>query len=345
MDMLWYGHKHGFVPDDEFDLLWNQCGARHSRAEAAGAWEVNSVTGKFGAVEGAQQPWHTTSKTPLTPRKTLVGQSDGPSKEDCELANRKFLMTTSKGFDQEWLNGFINDVSLFGPFAIVGSQAKGSLNYRIAQWMMRDDVKKALHVDVAPVSVWPGPGDGWTYASNYSACNPDAPKGAWSMIDFYKNIAPRVGGNVLVFNGDTDPCVSYEGTRQAIKEVGFSEVTGAPYRPWFFNATSDSDTLLQAKDLLYGPTLSTIASGPQLGGLVVDYDNGLSFCTVHGSGHMVPQFRPRAALRMIDSVLTSTPLSPHTATDKELVAMDDKAYNEWLDKWTLSAKAGSDVSA
>ena len=31
-----------------------------------------------------------------------------------------------------------------------------------------------------------------------------------------------------MYNGDTDPCVSYEGTRLAIEKVGFREV--APYR-------------------------------------------------------------------------------------------------------------------
>ena len=26
---LWYAHKHGFVPDSDFDYLWNNCSARH----------------------------------------------------------------------------------------------------------------------------------------------------------------------------------------------------------------------------------------------------------------------------------------------------------------------------
>ena len=30
MDMLWYGHKYGFVPEADFDLLWNKCGRRHA---------------------------------------------------------------------------------------------------------------------------------------------------------------------------------------------------------------------------------------------------------------------------------------------------------------------------
>ena len=98
---------------------------------------------------------------------------------------------------------------------------------------MRADVKKALHVDGAPVTAWPGPpagtsvllclfdlllllfllcAIGWQYTSSYAACNGAAPAGTKSMIDFYKELAPALPGKVVVYNGDTDPCVSYEVT-------------------------------------------------------------------------------------------------------------------------------------
>ena len=204
-------------------------------------------------------------------------------------------MQTSKGFDQEWKHGFINDLTLYGPYAIVGSDQEGTLNYRIAQWMMSDEVRKALHVEDAPQSQWPGPAAGWTYASNYSACNAEAPAGAPSMTAFYADVAPRVSGRVLVFNGDTDPCVSYEGTRDAIEHgVGFDRLEGGTWRPWFYNATADSAAFIEATDILYGPLLSTIAAGPQLAGLTMDFEHDLSFATVHGSGHMVRRSLVRA---------------------------------------------------
>jgi hypothetical protein len=28
MDMLWYSHKHGFVPDADYTLLTEKCGAK-----------------------------------------------------------------------------------------------------------------------------------------------------------------------------------------------------------------------------------------------------------------------------------------------------------------------------
>ena len=42
---------------------------------------------------------------------------------------------------------------------------------------------------------------------------------------------------------------------------------------------------------------------PQMGGLIVNYAHNLSFATVHGAGHMVPQFQPAAALTMLTEFL------------------------------------------
>ena len=77
----------------------------------------------------------------------------------------------------------------------------------------------------SPATAWPGPPDGWEYTSSYDACNAAAAPGSPSMVDFYREIAPKLRKTV-VFNGDTDPCVSYEGTRDAIYSVGFPEVDG-----------------------------------------------------------------------------------------------------------------------
>ena len=39
MDMLWYAHKAGFVPDDDFDFLWKSCGVRQPALLAQRRWE------------------------------------------------------------------------------------------------------------------------------------------------------------------------------------------------------------------------------------------------------------------------------------------------------------------
>jgi len=315
MDMLWYGHKYGFVPDAQFDYLWNNCSTRHSSPISAGKW-----TGKSVKNPAAFKSAHKISDTP-----------------ECKLAYRKYLSQTSRAFSQEWKNGYINDVTLYGPFAIVGWDQPGSLNYMTAQYMNRPDVRSALHLSQSPQRNWPGPDDNWSYTSDWAACNPDAPPGTPSMIDFYRYLAPKLT-TTLVYNGDTDPCVSYEGTRTAIERVGFKEVNGGSYRPWFYRQEATTVEFLKEKPQLFGPALSLVEGGPQYGGSVVDYENGLSFITVHGSGHMIPQFRPQPGLRMLDNLLSNRRFAPLSASDGELMTMSDKEFDSFLDSWTIGAK-------
>ena len=65
------------------------------------------------------------------------------------------------------------------------------------------------------------------YTKLYAACNADAAPGAESMVDVYRRVAPQLR-TTLVFNGDTDPCVSYEGTREAVASVFPDSGDGPP---------------------------------------------------------------------------------------------------------------------
>lgn len=115
------------------------------------------------------------------------------------------------------------------------------------------------------------------------------------MIDFYREIVPQLDVTV-VYNGDTDPCVSWEGTAVAIERVGFEQVDGGSYRPWFYNHTAVDLGVLEEKAALFEPDLGMVATGPQFGGEVVNYEHNLMFVKGHGSGHMVPHFRPQVSL-------------------------------------------------
>ena len=117
-----------------------------------------------------------------------------------------------------------------------------------------------------------------------------------------------------------------------------------PYRPWFFNFTAAAPATLAKKDLLFGPTLSLQAGGSQYGGEIIDYEHGLSFATVHGSGHMVPTFRPRAALKLLRHVVEATPFAPDVPTDAALAAMSDEAFSKFLDVWVDKAESAQFVA-
>jgi cathepsin A (carboxypeptidase C) len=145
--------------------------------------------------------------------------------------------------------------------------------------------------------------------------------------------------SVWVYNGDTDPCVSYEGTRTAIERVGFPEVDGGSYRPWFYNHTATTLRVLEEKSAMFGPDLLVQPTGAQFGGEVVNYENGLAFLTVHGSGHMVPQFRPQAALHMIQKLTSYEELSPLFPTNQTLLKMSDVEFVKEMNDWTEKAKA------
>jgi len=318
MDMLWYAHKHGFVPDADFDFLYNNCSSRYPSFLSRGSWKRE------------ESRW---AASPPQERPLL---RDSALETSCKVAHRRFIATTSKGISQGWDGAYINELDLFTDAAALDWSLPGSEDYYTAQWMNSPEVRKALHVESAPAKNWPGPSPGWEYQSSYSACN-TAPKGTPSMIDFYRYIAPKLK-TAIVFNGDVDPCVSYEGTRTAIEQVGFAVLPGGAYRPWFFVKRAASLKTLTEKPSLFGPNLELHDAGAQFGGQVVNYEHNLSFVTVHGSGHMVPQFRPQAAERLLNRLLSGSLFAPALATDAELGAMSDSQFDSFVDKWTSSAK-------
>eukprot|EP00618_Florenciella_parvula_P001494 CAMPEP_0119483160 /NCGR_PEP_ID=MMETSP1344-20130328/10690_1 /TAXON_ID=236787 /ORGANISM="Florenciella parvula, Strain CCMP2471" /LENGTH=538 /DNA_ID=CAMNT_0007517629 /DNA_START=73 /DNA_END=1689 /DNA_ORIENTATION=+ len=319
MDMLWYAHKHGFVPDADYELLSSDDCDYTARKPfiARGKW-----------VRGEGNKWEEPAVTATAARKS----------DECTLAERKFLLTTSKGISQGWDGAYINELDLMADAAALDWTLPDTLNYYNAEYMNRDDVKEALHVEAAPVGAWPGPPSGWTYTSNWNACN-DAP-GVDSMVQFYQTIAPQLD-TTIVFNGDVDPCVSYEGTRTAIEEVGFPEVEGGSYRPWFFDKVAASVELLQEKPTLFAPDVALRDAGAQFGGHVVSYAHNLHFATVHGAGHMVPQFRPMAGARLLSQLLAnaSYPFAPPLPSDDDLLSMSAKDFDATIDSWTDTAKA------
>ena len=116
---------------------------------------------------------------------------------------------------------------------------------------------------------------------------------------------------ILVFNGDTDPDVQYRGTEAAIDSLGLGLAPGGAWRPWFYVNNGTSSLLLENKQPYWGELLSSKAlASPQLGGYVKNYAQNVTFLTVHTSGHMVPQFKPMAALQLFARALKGLPLSP-----------------------------------
>jgi len=67
-----------------------------------------------------------------------------------------------------------------------------------------------------------------------------------------------------------------------VKRVGFPEIDGGGYRPWFYNHTAAPLSVVTEKASMFGPDLLLQDTGAQFGGEVVNYEHNLSFLTVHG---------------------------------------------------------------
>lgn len=361
MDSLWYGHKYGLVDDEIYDLLWNHCDVRMPNLMTRGGVHhvKHQLNSQLEHIENLQE--RRTRAVELFHDVVLNGNHKKISdSNECTLAYRKFMMSSSHGLSQGWRDLYIDDYSLFAPVSSVEDQ-------QMAEYMNREDVRKALHVEDSPTKTWPEADVGFDYTKEYDACNWDEDDIVLniSMIDIYKEVVPQLE-RTWVYNGDTDPCVSYEGTRLAVKQIGIDELDGGGYRPWFYNQTGASMEVLMEKSALFGPNLVAQDMGAQFAGEVVNYEEGLAFVTFHGSGHMVctailsiwvwrstvisigltllaflsqqvPQFRPQAALAFLKKFISGDMLSPLLPNNATLTDMKPKDFNVVMDAWTEAA--------
>merc|ERR1712070_647045 len=88
---------------------------------------------------------------------------------------------------------------------------------------------------------------------------------------------------VLIFNGDTDACIPYNGNEAWTKSMGLPLLEKGAWHAWI----TDS----------------------QVSGYATLYEKNFSFVTIRGAGHMVPQYRPAQAIDMLDRFINNKPFS------------------------------------
>ena len=147
-------------------------------------------------------------------------------------------------------------------------------------YLNREDVQEAIHVNNAT-------GRDWTICSdilNYTTIYDD-------MTPVYNEIF-NLDSNIyaVIYNGDTDLACNFLGDEWFVDDFtnsfGLKETKG--YREWYVNATESYNS-------------------QQVAGWVIDYDR-ISFVTVRGAGHMVPQYKPSAALKMFNAFISNEQL-------------------------------------
>jgi len=134
-------------------------------------------------------------------------------------------------------------------------------------YLNQDAVRTAIHVvgtNIVPQWVICA---GINYNSNIPSLMPIYP----TLIKNYRT---------LIFNGDVDACVPYNGNEEWTSGLNITVKQG--WRSWSVDN--------------------------QVAGYVTTYDlNGFAFLTVKGAGHMVPEYMPPQALAMFERFLSNTP--------------------------------------
>ncbi|GLT87817.1 hypothetical protein SLE2022_058770 [Rubroshorea leprosula] len=124
-------------------------------------------------------------------------------------------------------------------------------------WLNDPAVRDAIHAK--PVSV-AGP---WELCTSRLQFTHDA----GSMIPYHFNLT-ALGYRALIYSGDHDMCVPFTGSQAWTRSIGYNVID--EWRPW----------------------LST----GQVAGYLQGYSHNLTFLTIKGAGHTVPEYKPREAL-------------------------------------------------
>lgn len=245
--------------------------------DAACAWPTEykpGGSGPFGCDAGSSLSLH--CKILLAEMRRQVGPHNIYDVYDNCQNTQDFLRRIGK--DQSWLtellrNNMHNSSGVHRALTEMNGGFKWDCGGNVAAWIKSDEVRRALHLDKAGRSLF-----------QYVASGP-------ASITLWPELVRKI--RVLIYNGDADACVPYNGNEEWIgsfEEKGILKET-APWTPWF---TSSKRAPSGYKTEYRAP------------GAPVDF----SFVTIRLAGHMVPQFQPEAALVMLQNFLDG----PHTET-------------------------------
>uniref|UniRef100_A0A8C1G8K7 Si:ch211-122f10.4 n=1 Tax=Cyprinus carpio TaxID=7962 RepID=A0A8C1G8K7_CYPCA len=134
-------------------------------------------------------------------------------------------------------------------------------------WLNRGDVRKALHIP----DVLPP----------WDICSDVVGRQYHTIYETVKDVYEKLlalGLRALVYNGDTDMACNFLGDQWFVEQLG--QKASTQYQPWIFDK--------------------------QIAGFYQQFGN-ITFLTVKGAGHMVPQWAPGPSLQMLQSFLSNKP--------------------------------------
>ncbi|XP_037557119.1 lysosomal protective protein-like [Dermacentor silvarum] len=137
----------------------------------------------------------------------------------------------------------------------------------VKRYLTRADVKTALHVESSPLE-WDECSDVLNYTTQYR-----------SMRNVVKELVDSGTLKTLIYNGDIDMACNFLGDEWFVNTLGYNPTS--TYKIW--------------------------KHGEQVAGFFQTYENNITFVTIKGAGHMVPEDKPAQSLEMIENFINDTP--------------------------------------
>ncbi|XP_028595262.2 lysosomal protective protein-like [Podarcis muralis] len=131
-------------------------------------------------------------------------------------------------------------------------------------WLNQDEVRQALHI--------PSTLPDWELCSTQVSAHYQ--RVYRDMTPFYKYLLAQ-DLRALVYNGDVDMACNFLGAEKFVESLNQTVLND--YQPWYFN--------------------------DQIAGFFKEYEK-ITFLTVKGAGHMVPQYKPGQAQKMFECFLS-----------------------------------------
>ncbi|XP_054779594.1 serine carboxypeptidase-like 20 [Prosopis cineraria] len=137
-------------------------------------------------------------------------------------------------------------------------------------WLNNATVRKAIHTaSESDVKTWT------ICTDNIAPYVHDA----GSMLKFHWLLTSK-GYRALIYSGDHDMCVPFTGTQAWTSSMGYRVVD--EWRPWIVNN--------------------------QVAGYIQGYEKNLTFMTIKGAGHTVPEYKPQESLYFYKRFLDGLPI-------------------------------------
>lgn len=104
-----------------------------------------------------------------------------------------------------------------------------------------------------------------------------------ATFSIYQDLTKTGKYRILKYSGDSDGVIPTYGTQQWIADLNLKQT--AEWRSW--------------------------AVGNNVGGYIQEYENNFTFVTIHGAGHMAPQWKRQQTYYALFQWLENKPLDPY----------------------------------